>query len=170
MFLEFIPAVASFVAGIFKKKIDDSAKQKEADNSLAREREITNRENARLDKTAAMEEAARASLLNQIQAQANASVTISAQRNEESIKVDGTKWNKILNFIRGSVRPGLTWLWNGLYFLCIAVLVWKAGEVIKMLPTEIQRFEAVKELYTLIVDPWFKSTLTSILGFWFGSR
>jgi len=170
MLLDFIPGILSFIVGTVKKKMDDKSKAEEANRTLKLEEEITRRETVRLENTRQMEKESRESLLSQLAVQANATTTVSAQRNEESVKVEGNKWNKVLNFIRGTVRPIVTYSYLFFYFALTTFLVFKVYSFITEMPRDMQTIAAMKDFYGVVIDAWFKATISCIIGFWFGSR
>ncbi len=92
-----------------------------------------------------------------------------ALQNEPKQYANPSKFTKMnnsmmvfLDFIRGSIRPGLT-----LYLCAITTAVWmQAGDIIKSQPIPV---EAAVDIYTQITMTVLYLTTTSVL-FWFGTR
>lgn len=94
----------------------------------------------------------------------------SAHKHDTDIKVEGTRLSQILNFLRGSVRPILTYAYSLFFAFVTLYFIFKFIQWYNLKPTEISDYAILKDFYEVILSPWFKATLSTILGFWFGQR
>ena len=94
----------------------------------------------------------------------------SAYKHDTAIKIDGSKLSQALNFIRGSVRPVLTYAYF-IFFVWITIyLIVKFVEWYNLMPPQINDYEVLKDFYGIVISEWFRATLSTILGFWYGQR
>jgi hypothetical protein len=151
--------------GLGKKWLKNKEDEAKHRRNLEIEQEATRREGMRISGEKDLKAMDNANALAKIMAETAANVTTSAHRHDETIK-DKTFWGKV----RISVRPVITYAYKAFYVWVTIFFAYKVVSLFNQLPPETANYELYKDFYNTIISDWFKTTFSTILGFWFGQR
>lgn len=165
MILNLISTGIGTLLGLGKKWLKNKEKEAEHKRNLEIEREVTHREEIRIAGEKDLKAADNANALAKIMAETSANITMSAHRHDTTIS-DKTFWGKV----RISVRPVMTYAYKIFYVWVTVFFMYKAVQLFNELPLDIKNYDLYKDFYNTIISDWFKTTFSTILGFWFGQR
>jgi hypothetical protein len=165
MILNLISTGIGTLLGLGKKWLKNKEEEAKHKRALEIEREVTRREEVRITGTKELEAIKHGNTMAEIMAKTSADVTMSAHRHDEAIK-DSTFWGKF----RISVRPVITYAYKIFYVWVTVFFMYKAVQLFNELPLDIKNYDLYKDFYNTIISDWFKTTFSTILGFWFGQR
>ena len=165
MILNLISTGIGTLLGLGKKWLKNKEKEAEHKRVLEIEKELTQREITRINGTKELEVIKHGNTMSEIMAKTSADVTMSAHRHDEAI-TDRTFWGKV----RISVRPVMTYAYKIFYVWVTIFFAYKVVHLFNQLPPETANYELYKDFYNTIISDWFKTTFSTILGFWFGQR